>query len=63
MVTGLILGLIGYLAVALIVRWLARGGHLALLVDVLASLWLIPKGLFLLARTYARMVAAEVRSW
>lgn len=60
---GLILGLLGYVAVALLVRWLVRGGHLRLVGDVLASLWLIPRGLFLLGRTYLRLFMAEMRSW
>ena len=63
MTTGLILGLAGYLAVAVLVRHLVRGGHLRIVGDVLAALWLIPRGLFLLARVYARLVMGEVRSW
>ncbi len=63
MATDLILGLLGYLLMAVLVRHLVRGGHLRVVSDVLAALWLIPKGLFLLARTYLRLWAAEVRSW
>lgn len=63
METGLILGLLGYLLVAVLVRHLVRGGHLRIVGDVLTALWLIPRGLFLLVRAYARIVAAEVRSW